>query len=82
VKLIAKSSSFSIPCFMATNSAPKTEVSMVACFLETQSIKAILQKIRKPMRECLVLLSLLDIDKWLGVFRFTVKLVSKIMRAF
>jgi hypothetical protein len=25
---------------------------------------------------------LLDIDKWLGVFSFTVKLVSKIMSAF
>jgi hypothetical protein len=24
----------------------------------------------------------LDIDKWLGLFSFTVKLVSKIMRAF
>jgi hypothetical protein len=47
----------SIPCFIAMNSAPKTEVSMVACFLETQSIKAILQKIRKPVRERLVLLS-------------------------
>jgi hypothetical protein len=29
----------------------------VACFLETQSIKAILQKIRKPLCEHLVLLS-------------------------
>jgi hypothetical protein len=27
-------------------------------------------------------MKLLDIDKWLGVFSFTVKLVSKIMRAF
>jgi hypothetical protein len=25
---------------------------------------------------------MLDIDRWLGVFSFTVKLVSKIMRAF
>ncbi len=25
---------------------------------------------------------MLDIDKWLGVFSFTVKLVSEIMRAF
>ncbi len=30
-------------------------------------------KIKKPM---------LDIDKWLGLFSFTVKLVSEIMRAF
>jgi hypothetical protein len=41
--------SFSIPFFIATNLAPKTEVSMVASFLETQSIKAILHKIRKPV---------------------------------
>jgi hypothetical protein len=43
--------------FIATNSAPKTEVSMVACFLETKSIRAILQKMRKPVQEHLVLLS-------------------------
>ena len=45
---------FSMSCFIATNSAPKTEVSSVACFLEIQPIIAMLQKIRKPVRECLV----------------------------
>jgi hypothetical protein len=30
--------SVSIPCFMATNSASKIEVSMVACFFEIQII--------------------------------------------
>jgi hypothetical protein len=32
--LIQRPHSFSIPCFIATNSSPKTEVSMVACFLQ------------------------------------------------
>jgi hypothetical protein len=33
-----------IPCFMATNSAPKTEVSIVACCFDSQMIGAKLQK--------------------------------------
>jgi hypothetical protein len=45
---------FSMPCFIATISAPKTEVSIVACFLEIQSIKAMLQNIKKPVQERLV----------------------------
>ncbi len=40
---------FSLPCFIAMNSALKPEVSIVACFLEIQSIKAMLQKIKKPV---------------------------------
>ena len=40
-----------IPCFIATNSAPKTEVSRVGCFLESQIISNKLQYIRKPVRE-------------------------------
>ena len=46
-----------IPCFMATNSAPKTEVSIVACFFDTHIKVAELQKIKKPVKECLVSLS-------------------------
>ena len=38
----------SIPCFNATHSAPKTEVSIVACFLESQLIKAELMKTKNP----------------------------------
>jgi len=43
--------SVSTPCFIATNSAPKTEVSMVDCFFEIQIIGAKLQKIKNPVRE-------------------------------
>ena len=43
--------SLSIPCLIATNSAPKTEVSIVACPLDIQSIRAILIKIKMPVQE-------------------------------
>jgi hypothetical protein len=46
-----------IPCFMATNSAPKTEVSIVACCFDSQMIGARLQKMINPVREPLVLFS-------------------------
>ena len=49
--------SVSIPCFMATNSAPKTEVSMVTCFFDIQIIGDKFQKIKKPVRERLVVFS-------------------------
>jgi hypothetical protein len=44
-KLISKSLLLLDFVLIATNLAPKTEVSMVACFLETLANKAILQKI-------------------------------------
>ena len=43
--------SLSMLCFIATNSAPKTEVSIVACRLEIQLIRAILIKIKMPVQE-------------------------------
>jgi len=49
--------SVSIPCFIATNSAQKTEVSVVACFFEIQIIGDKLQKIKKLVREHRVILS-------------------------
>jgi hypothetical protein len=42
---------------MATNSAPKTEVSIVACCFDSQMIGAKLQKMIKAVREHLVLFS-------------------------
>ena len=46
--------SLSMSFFIATNSAPKTEVSIVACHLEIQLIRAILRNIKMPVREHLV----------------------------
>ncbi len=49
--------SVSILCFMATNSAPKTEVPIVACCFDSQMIGAKLQKMINPVREHQVLFS-------------------------
>ena len=49
--------SVSIPCFMATNSAPKTEVSIVACCFDSQMTGAKLQKMINPVQEHQVLFS-------------------------
>ena len=50
--------SASTPVFIATNSAPKTEPSMVACFLLNQSISAVFKNMKYPVRYRLVILSL------------------------
>ena len=47
----------SIASFRATNSAPNTEVSHVACFLLSQSFGAIFIKMKYPDLDLLVLLS-------------------------
>jgi hypothetical protein len=52
--LIVKSLSFSNPCFMATNSAPNTEVSMAACFLETQLDQETSARASGPFVHCMV----------------------------
>ena len=39
------------------NSAPKTELSMIACFLLNQSIRAVFMNIKYPVRDCRVILS-------------------------
>jgi hypothetical protein len=44
---ISVPSAFWISCFIATNSAPKTEDSMVGCCFDCQTIGAKLQKIKK-----------------------------------
>ena len=49
--------SVSISCFMAMNSAPKTEVSIVACCFDSQMIGPKLQKMIHPVWERLVLFS-------------------------
>ncbi len=49
--------SFLMPYFMATNSAPKMDVLIVACFFETHSIMAVLQKIIIPVCDCRVCLT-------------------------
>ena len=41
----------SIPIFIATNSAPKTEVSIVACCFENHCTSAVFIKTKKPERE-------------------------------
>ena len=38
----------SMPCFMATNKAPKTHVSTLACFFENHCIKVVFTYIKKP----------------------------------
>ena len=38
-----------MPCFIATNSAPKTDYSMVVCFLDSQQTREFLMKIMKPV---------------------------------
>ena len=49
--------SASTPVFIAMNSAPKTELSMVACFLLNQSIMAVFKNMNYPVRDRLVILS-------------------------
>ena len=49
--------SASTPVFIAMNSAPKTEVSMVACFLLNKSIRAVFKNMKYPVRDHLVILS-------------------------
>jgi hypothetical protein len=49
--------SFSTPCFIATNSAPKTDVLIVDCRFETQSMQAWLMKMKKPVCDGLVCFS-------------------------
>jgi hypothetical protein len=49
--------SASTPNFMATNSAPKTDDSIVGCFYESQVISNMFKKIRNPVRNCCVILS-------------------------
>ncbi len=47
----------SMPNFMATNSAPKTDDSIVGCFCESQLMSNMFRKIRSPVRNCRVVLS-------------------------
>ena len=47
----------STPCFIATNSALKTEVSIVGCCLDIHVITAELRNVKNPVRERLVGLS-------------------------
>ena len=49
--------SASTPFFIATESAPKTEPSMVACFLLNQSISAVFKNIKYPVHDRLFILS-------------------------
>ncbi len=49
--------SASTPNFMATNSAPKTDDSIIGCFCESQSINNMFKKIRNPVPERCVDLS-------------------------
>ena len=39
----------SMPCFMETNSVPKTDVSTVDCFLENHCTRAVFTYIKKPL---------------------------------
>ena len=43
--------------FVATNSDPNTEPSMVACFLISQLISAVFKNMKYPVRDRLVILS-------------------------
>ena len=44
--------------FIAVNSAQKTELSMVTCFLLNQSIRAVFKNMKQPLRDRLVIFPL------------------------
>ena len=49
----------SMSCFIATNSAPKTALSIVACLLVYQTIQAILIQKQNPVQDLHLTLSFL-----------------------
>jgi hypothetical protein len=50
-KLVSNALQRSMPNFMAANSAPKTDDSIVDCFYESQLISNMFKKIRIPVHE-------------------------------